>query len=541
VLRLAKIVASLLCLLSVVPCNAEDLADGNLAKCREPSRESSNNIRLLQLNRTASGKLFDGGGGIDTLTYTGPAVITLDGLLFRSLEIVNMQNGQFDTIMVLGEYIATTERGEVEIISDWFDSIVLDPFLTWTHDPEPGLQTIVHRAVSGEKTLVVRTASETHLVTPPDDMLTARRGPAGTFEDPTASVAGSPIVVPTSKQDAEAPRVLRYTTRGAALPDLSALIGPAERIFLDLENDQPNILKVDLSKLAQTPTTLAIAGDASDRIVLVQPWCWQSSHSKTKGWSALVSQTGSGPPVRLEAPEKLLQPARLQPFTVYFSPAGSLWHLSSGTEFPADLINLENGAPDILILRNDGHLQRDFPVLVQGDPDLDQVWIDATAGWQFQVSDRGTIARVPSEGGRQQIVALSPGIKAALLPAPAFIGDPRLLDLAAYPGMKNEPTKVSVISLTRGGNVRFSAVQLSMTNRLSLVNGAPNLLELDPEGLSLASSIKIEGDPGLDRIRAKGMPAPTRSADGILEWRIDRGKTTQTIKATGFTLETASD
>jgi len=103
--------------------------DENLAKSLEPSRGNSNTIRLRQLNKTASGKLFDGGGGLDTLTYTGPAVIALDGLFFRSLEIAIMQNGQFNTINVPGDYIATTERGEVEIISDWFDTIVLEPFL----------------------------------------------------------------------------------------------------------------------------------------------------------------------------------------------------------------------------------------------------------------------------------------------------------------------------------------------------------------------------------------------------------------------------
>ena len=272
-------------------------------------------------------------------------------------------------------------------------------------------------------------------------------------------------------------------------------------------------------------------------MLLLQPKCWaEASDPGQDARRAIVTKPDFPLPISIEGSAKFIGSIRTGRYLEAQALTLGFAHLSAGQWRRIDALDLTNGARDVVMLRNDNALRRDYPVRVAGDPGLDEIWLEGSAGWQIEYRDFGVVAVLPGGIGRTITLEFGPGLGVRVLPEPSFLTDPRLRNLASYPGTRDEPSRSAGLYVTRSGHVRLSANQLVAKERVDLTNGAANVVEVSPDQLALAGErVEFRGDPGLDTLLLIDMPLPVARADGWITWRIKReGAPEQIIEASGF-------
>ena len=487
-------------------------------QCQLSMNSQNETSEGISLSRSWTRFTYDGAGGIDTFRWTGPGHLSPRPHRFKAIEIIDTQNGHFDTVMVNGEMILGTELGELEIIPDWFDQIVLDPLLTWERTIDDAFTGQIFTSEIDGVAIKVRTALDAYVFEPPSLLLNTVEGPLGAFElDQQATTF-------TLESDASTVELI-WADAGMVTPNLERVELTQESISLNTRNNVSNPVIINVRALVSTsPREIIIISDAVDRLVMLQEECWQISETDEAGYRLAIFNAGKPNEIRLIADQHHLQSRRLGAFTGGGVSHGANYrHLSAEVDHVLDYIDLQNGGRDILIIRNDGRLRRGFPIVVSGNEGVDEVWLEGSAGWRFEYQNYGVVATVPQGRDSSLTLAFAPGLEVRILPTPPFLNDPALLDLPAYPGLLDEPTENTGLFITRGGFVSFSARQLSGKTVLDLKNGIENMLRLSPESLVYAGDeVLIFGDSNQDIILSDGLPAAETDQQGNLIWHIER-------------------
>ncbi|MEO1317851.1 MAG: hypothetical protein AAFW01_14880, partial [Pseudomonadota bacterium] len=474
---------------------------------------------------------YDGRGGVDTLRFDGPATMVLGGDRFRSLEIVNVANGTFDVIAPLARYFSKLEYGELEIVADFFDVVILDPALEWTATLEPGeRQRLTASDWGGDYTIILH-LDVTVWRGPVESVVTTADWPSR-IGHPAAPATVAPHAGVSAFADAwDAPAPDEAADRPATVIRVSGdAAGERVRRF-DLRNGKPDLLEIDLLDLLdEGDVLLEVMADAEDRVALAQPGCWQigsrdAPEGDAEGRVWLAGGSDLGPRITLTAPAAMLpepywqlEPPSPDRRPVWVRSKGdAFYHLGTDIRVRADAIDLADGWQNTLVVRADGRLIAGRPVRVRGDIG-DRVWLDGSAGWRLEVVGGAARALVPAPDGHYRILQFEAGVEVGLLPAPGFLWDARMTALASYPGAADAKLRGSKVTLSRGGSVAFSATQMEGIEAIDLTNGLPNRLVLDPARLAMAAGvITVRGDPGLDIVEARGfrcaMPDCARNGD----------------------------
>lgn len=171
-------------------------------------------------------------------------------------------------------------------------------------------------------------------------------------------------------------------------------------------------------------------------------------------------------------------------------------------------------------MRNDGRLLSGHTVHVDGDPGLDVLWLEGSAGWRIEYLENEVRASVPL-GTRSMIqLAIQPELGLRVLPVPPFVSDPTLSDVPAYPGLRDKRMTAGRVVVSRGGFVKFSAEQLHGQSTIDVTNGIANVVVLSPALLAGAQdSVEIIGDRDLDLFLPIDLTPVSGAAAGTTEWR----------------------
>lgn len=492
--------------------------------------------RSVLLDKSWQGVSYDGGDGVDTFTVSGPSYFSPRPDRIRSIEVFQLENGLFDTIIVNAEMILGTERGEIEIISDWFDQVILEPGLDWSRSVDAAFSSQILTAVISDRTVTVRTGLNTSILTPTGMPLETREGPLGVFDPDTRST----VVLnarPSESEGSDAILKLRARKRDIVRLNLRKLNEEIRRIVLDTKEGFSNSTIVDINEIDLSyDREIIFDSDELDRLVLVQPECWDISKTAEKGKKKARYKSEKGTELTLTAASHHFDPRRTGPYVIGSVHEPGYRHLSADGQHIYDQFDFRNGGPDTFILRNSMHLRNGIPLVIRGDVGQDHIWLEGTAGWRLEYWDNGVVARVPFGGDKDIILAFMPGLKVSVLSTPHFLNDPAMLDLPAYPGIANDVGDYTGLVVTRAGFVKFSQNQLENVENLDLRNGIANTLQITPDQLSLsADGLHLKGDKGLDTLLAKGFSEPESNGKGQYIWRLTRSDgTEQVVTAEGF-------
>ena len=391
--------------------------------------------RSVLLDKSWQGISYDGGDGIDTFTVSGPRYISPRPGRIRSIEIFQMENGLFDTIIVNAEMILSTERDEIEIVSDWFDQVILEPGLEWTRSVDAAFSGQIFTTVISDRTVKVRTGLNTSILMPTRLPLETSEGPLGVFDPDTRST----VVLnakPAESEDSDAILKLPPRNHDIVRLNLKKLDEEIRRIELDTRDGFSNATMVDINEIDLThDREIIFNSDELDRLVLVQPECWDISETTEKDKKQARYRGENGTELTLTATSHHFDPRRTGPYVIGSVYEPGYWHLNADGRHIYDQFDFRNGGPDTFILRNSMHLRNGIPLVIRGDAGQDHVWLEGTAGWRLEYWDNGVVARVPFGGDKDIVLAFMPGLKVSVLPTPHFLYDPAMLDLPAYPGI----------------------------------------------------------------------------------------------------------
>lgn len=454
--------------------------------------------------------VLGGGGGYDTWKIPGPSTVILDGERTSSMEIVDSTNGQFDVLILLENYLTATDTGEAEIRGDPFDLVVLDPAADWTLGDEPFGGGYIAETADGKHRAFIAEGIE--IITRGAEALS----PTAWWDYPEIDTEVSLAPPPSDtvlEEDGEKRRVIAWPGAGMAIP---AFDGPGERgdvgslLWLDFENGATNEIRLDLLEIHRLGLRmLRVKADPEDRVRFAQPFCWD-----------LFPIADVPPVVRFKTIPRF--PVRLTltgPATLFDGTAipadrgatavadsGSFFHLSPDVREKVSAIDLRDGNATVLMLRNDGRLDTSSYIPVVGDPGLDEVWLDGSSGWTVESRDGALRATVPIGAEERVMLVFAPGLRVVALPPPAFTADPSLASLDFYPGTRNVVPAAPTVVVTRGGFVRFSAIQLTGRPKVDMTNGIANTFVLDSAMLAATGGpADLIGDAGLDRVRLEGL------------------------------------
>lgn len=325
------------------------------------------------------------------------------------------------------------------------------------------------------------------------------------------------------------------------LPDLSSIAaGP---ITLDLHNGQHNVIGLDLGLLgAGVARELRLEADTTDRVVLLQRDCWRVEQGAAGGVSVARFEASSETAISVTADAALLRQARTGPVVTAVAETPGTRHLNADLSGVADEIDLRNGGRDVVILRNVA-LRQETPVIIAGDPGLDEIWIEGSAGWQVEHGPLGATASTPVSDEGRIAIALYPGLALRLLPTPPFLSQPSMAHVPFYPGAPDAVLAGSGLYVTRGGTVRLSRLQLDNRHRLTFINGIANSVHLDfSQVLNDENRVILSGDPQRDHLVISGEQRHAIGEDGAFIWRIPREDgSAQEIHATGFSYVAYTD
>lgn len=148
-------------------------------------------IRQVPIYETRGRGYFNGGGGIDVIRRNGPGTFAPRPENYISAERIDLENGVFDTVVMNAEMIRSTEIGELEIVADWFDQIILDPMLTWNRSVDAAFSSQVFRPDSVDFAATVRTPLETFVIGRPTLSMQTQESPLGRF---SMEASGDPDV-----------------------------------------------------------------------------------------------------------------------------------------------------------------------------------------------------------------------------------------------------------------------------------------------------------------------------------------------------------
>ncbi len=478
-------------------------------------------VRQVALRRSWDTDIYNGLGGVDTFIWKGPGHFSPRPQTFLSMEIIDTQNGAFDTVIVNGETILGTERGELELITDWYDQIILDPRLRWDRTIDDAFTGQIFRSKSAGGPVLVRTALDAYVVEPPSMALQTPEGPLGVFS--LEHVPGAQAQSSVDSPDGQVVE-LAWPNAGRVEPNLESLRGAGGRVILNTENRASNAVVIDVAALmGRAPRQIVFTGDMDDRLVMLQEECWEISDAGELGQKQAVFNAGKPNEITLFADRQHLRRGRNGTFTLGSAGSPNYRHLSADVNYVLDAIDLRNNGRDILIIRNDARLRSGFPVIVDGDEGVDEIWLEGSAGWRFEYQNYGLVATVPNGPDSQLILAFAPGLKVGILPTPPFLNNPALLSLPAYPGTRDEPSDHTRLFVTRGGFVNFSAQQLAGKSVLDLKNGIGNVLRLSSENLAnVGEDLLIIGDNNQDTILSDGLPEMGHGPQGRIVWHIER-------------------
>lgn len=494
------------------------------------------NPQGVLIGRSWEADLFDGAGGIDTFKVRGPNHIFPRPGVIKSFEVFDLENGLFDTAVISAEVIATTELGEIEVFTDWFDQVILDPDMTWSRTTDAAFSSQIYTTIFDDRELTVRTDLNTHVLSPSGWPLQTTQGPLGVF-DHVARSSGILRKSPSNHTGADVMFKVATANSDVVYLHMTPQEKDAKRIEIDTRNGSVNAVMIDINNMDPSiDREVTFKGDVFDRLILPQLECWDIANDPSDALGVARYSGDRHGEITLIASRHHFAPRRLGRFTAGRPKRTGVLHLSADGNHLYDQINLANGEPDHLILRNSGHLRPNFPVIVHGDPGLDRVWIEGGAGWKMEYQDLGVAARVPHGADADLILAFMPGLEVSLLPAPGFLSDPRLLELPFYPGIGNEVREQTQLFVTRAGFVKFSANQIENKALIDFTNGAANTVLIAPEQLTGSSeTLELYGDLGLDTILTLGMPTPVASEEGRFTWTLQRPDGTRvSVEATGF-------
>lgn len=535
---LSFIICVLLIDFSTSPATERDVSPQFEIGCLRKMHPFSNTVSVL--GKVGKRGFIDGGGGIDTFSMPPGTHIVFNGRRHGSLEVINTRNGRFDTIAVLEGFIRTTELNEVEMVSDWYDTIILDPHLEWRAQPDVAFLGLVFEAVDQDGVeLRIRTPIDANVIGPKSDLLL-------TVDGLSDGRPGHALLGNLHKSDPEAEgedRVkLTWLGPGTITPDI-AQGWNSSRILIDAANGEDNVLLLDLRKLPdEERIELSIEADAFDLLRFVQPACWLDETVPAPEGVVLATHPAAPVQVRLTVPSSLTKQSAYPDWTVILSQEQRFFHLSADATKPVDAINLRNRVPDVLMVRNDVRLRPGHWVELVGDPGLDEIWLEGTSGWELEFADNGVVASTSIGRDRPLRLAFGAGLKIRKLPPPAFLSDPRLKEVEFYPGIADEPSAATGLLVSRGGYVRFSEKQLRDKLSIDFTNGIANVFELRPDlFLGRGLGVSLFGDPGLDEILPIGMPPAERNANGNWMWQVKTPNGTRRIIAEGFDLRLGAE
>ncbi|NVO57460.1 hypothetical protein HW561_16815 [Rhodobacteraceae bacterium B1Z28] len=498
------------------------------SSCGYPLHTKPGHFETVPLGTPGKG-YFHGGDGLDTVALDGPTHLIAGRGRLESVERIDVENGQFDTVVILAEFLATADRGEVDVRADWFDTTILDPRLQWERTPSASFSDELLKTQINGVDAQVRVPVGAFVVTGQDlPAITATEGPVGEY-------AWAPGTLAEPDDDGSGNDIqnisLRWANAGTARPDLSAIQLSAQKAKLDFRNGAANLIEIATGHLLSRDIgEIHLLTDEYDRLFIADPHCWARQGHTDPDMARLSSQQQDGRSVEIHLSKSLLsQSSDGQPRLGRAEHPG-VWHLSHDTRQVLDAIDLRNAGKDYLILRNDMWLRRTPQPVILGDPG-DEIWLDGSSGWSIAFNDQGLAASNPA--GYQAaplVIGVVPGLILRKMPMPEFLADPALLDLPHYPGTADKVREAGTIYVTRGGYVGLSAKQFANRKLIDLTNGRQNILRLHPADLDqTATDLEIRGDPDLDILSATEMPEPEIAADGTYVWRLPGPDGTRTI------------
>jgi hypothetical protein len=469
--------------------------------------------------------VWDGAAGIDIAEIGGPSYNVMDGRTIKSFEKIDIENGAFDTFVFLQAFIDTADHDEVEVIADRFDTIVLDPFLEWSRTADATTSQMIFEALVEGQALQVRTALDSYVVGPANDSFvsTGRSWPASSGSE--GGVADQPWVGAIHRRD-ETRYLIRWSSAGTMTPETLSVDAEHGVIELDMRNGLENRMRLDLAKLAaQSARRLDIIADPYDEVFLVQSECWSDVepmaaefkfNQDIRSLPGLPFAVSAHLPAQLAIVANAARKSRIEAWT----DSDGFFYLSADVQSRVDSIDLTNGKANVLMVRNDGRLLSRGPIRVSGDPGVDGIWLEGSAGWRIEHSDSGATASVPLGAASMIKLELQPGLNLRILPTPPYVSDPMLADVSAYPGLRDERSTATNMIVSRGGYVRLSTEQLHGKSRIDVTNGIANVVELSPTLLAGAEDrVEVMGDRDLDLFLPIDLTAISGAAAGTTEWR----------------------
>lgn len=507
--------------------NAQDA--GFLGDCTETLQISPAAIKSMPLGLERD--IVDGGAGRDVLVYRGPSHVVVGRGEIGSMERIDIQNGQFDTITVLGEVVQATSSAEVDIRTDEFDTLILDPRLSWTLQPDPSLAFDTYLATIDDKSLAVLVPPGTFVLSGQmsKDVTTV----AGSKGEYTFPVPPSPET-PQEVTDDNGQATFGWDSGGTIRPTVAETGLNVSEVDLDFANGQINVIELCLANVIDPSGRLIrLLADPFDQFVLLDPENWTRQDVGDPDVVRLSSEADAGSAL-VEMSAEFLRLGSDGALAVGFAREPGVWNLSSDMATALDAIDLRNGGTDRLILRNDRRIREGFRLIV-GDPG-DEIWLDGSAGWSIKYTPMGVTASNPV-GTENSYITLQfgPDLKVRKLPFPPYLAEPALLDSLFYPGSQDRVTEASTLFVTRGGYVDLSQIQIANKSTFSLRNGSPNILRIRPGDFSLAAlRVEISGDSDADMVLAVGLPAPEVTTPGEISWILPFADGPRTVVVRGL-------
>jgi hypothetical protein len=516
-------------LFAAVPTLAGAQDAGALRDCTQTLQTSPAAIKSVPLGLERD--IVDGGAGRDVLVYRGPSHVVVGRGEIGSMERIDIQNGQFDTVTVLGEVVQATSSAEVDIRTDEFDTIVLDPRLSWTLLPDPSLAFDTYSATIDDKSLSVLVAPGTFvLFGQMSQDVTTVAGAEGEYAFPVPPSSETPQDI----IDADGQAIFRWHNGGTIRPTVAETGLNVSEVDLDFANGKINFIELCLANVIDpSGRIIRFLADPFDQFVLLDPENWTRQDTEDPDVLRLSSETDAGSAL-VEMSAELLRLGSNDAVAVGFAREPGVWNLSSDSATALDAIDLRNGGIDRLILRNDGRI-REGSRLIVGDPG-DEIWLDGSAGWSIKYTPMGVTASNPVGTENSYITLLfGPDLKVQKLPFPPFLAKPTLLDLLFYPGSRDRVTEASTLFVTRGGYIDLSQIQIANKSTFSLRNGSPNILRIRPGDFSLAAlRVDISGDSDADIVLAVGLPTPELTVPGEVSWTLPSADGPRTIAIRGL-------
>ncbi|MTI03323.1 hypothetical protein [Roseibium sp. RKSG952] len=516
------------------PDHSEAQDTVSFASCGYPLNSKLGLFERYALGGEITGSM-SGGEGLDRIAFTGPITKVLGRGIFREFELVEIKNGQFDSLVVLGEFLQSADYGEVEIQADWFDTVVLDPRLDWTHLPSPSFSDELYKTKLDGDDLQVRVPIGTFVVTGNDlSSILSTEGPLGRYSLDFGAAAGPDVQVEEATQDDVSETTLTWKVGGVARPDLSSIRHNADRVVLNLNNSAANLVEIATGHLLSWHTEdIHLLLDELDRVTIADPNCWTLQGHTDATLMRLSSKQEDGRSAQIHLPKPILEENNGRAPVVGHAEQSTVFHLSYDTRRVLDAIDLTNGVKDYFIIRNDGRLRSSPQTTILGDPGLDEIWLDGSSGWAINFTDYGLVATTPRGFQREPLqIRFAPELVLRKMPMPGYLQNPKLLDQPHYPGARDESSEAERIYVTRGGYVRFSRDQLANRREIDMSNGRQNIFLLREEDLTrTAPEFEIRGDFNLDLIDATEMPEPSIREDGSYVWQISGPTGLRTITA----------